>query len=194
MPHGSPGSVTAVLARIRAGEPTARARLFDLVYAHLRRLAAARAAGERAGRPEPTSVLHAALVRILGDTRLLDTAPNRAYLYAAVSEAIRRVLVDHVRERKALKRGGGCRPLPLDLLVDALAEERVDVADLRDALDALDRVNARASQVITLRALGGFTAAEVAGQLGVSVSTVENDTRFARAWLFRAMGGGDGDA
>ncbi len=195
MTDGPPGSLTAALAAARTGDPDARARLFDQVYAQLRRLAADRAAGERdAWAVQPTSVLHAALVRILDDPALLAAAPDRAYFFAAVTRAIRRVLVDRARERSALKRGGGRRALPLDALIGSLADERVDVVELRDALEGLERAHARACQIITLRTLGGFTAAEVADQLGVSVSTVEKDTRFALAWLHRTMRGDDGDS
>lgn len=189
MPNGSPDGVTAALAEVRAGDPEARARLFELVYAHMRRLAADQAAAEFGPAPQPTSVLHAAVIRLLADPALLATAPDRAYFFAAVTRAIRRVLVDRARERAALKRGGGRPAIPLDVLLDVLADERADAADVRDALDALEQAHPRPAQVLTLRALGGFTAAEVAGQLGVSVATVEKDTRFARAWLHRATGG-----
>jgi RNA polymerase sigma factor (TIGR02999 family) len=192
MPNATPGSVTVVLASARAGDPDAPARLFDLIYAHLRRLAADHVAAEFAPLGEPTSVLHDALLEVIADG-LITTAPDRAYFFAAVSRAIRRVLVDHARARLAVKRGGGRKILPLDALADRLAEERVDAVALRDALDALEQVHARSSQVITLRTLGGFTAAEVAEQFGVSLSTVEKDTQFARAWLHLAMGGRDGN-
>lgn len=183
--------LTVLLDSARAGSPAAREQLFEHAYARLRALAAQHLGREAACHTfNPTDLLHEAVIRIL-ESELPQNAVNGAYFLGSVSRAMRRVLVDHARGRDAVKRGG--RPLPLDALADYFAERKIDVAALREALDELEKVHERASQVITLRTLGGFTAEEVAARLGVSLSTVEKDTRFARAWLRNALGDGRAD-
>jgi RNA polymerase sigma factor (TIGR02999 family) len=102
---------------------------------------------------------------------------------------MRQLLVEHVRLRRAQKRGGGWRRVPLDDLSDSLAQQSLEAAAVHDALERLAAFHERQSQVITLRFFGGFTVDEVAELLGVSVSTVESDFRIARAWLHRHLGG-----
>jgi RNA polymerase sigma factor (TIGR02999 family) len=184
------GDVTQLLAAIRAEVPGADDRLLELVYSRLHGLASHYAADE----PDscslsPTALLHEALLRTLGDD-LFRKAPNRAYLFSAVCAAMRRVLVEHARRRKAGRRGGGRKPMPLDALLDRLEGRDVNVVEVNDALEALAAVHLRASQALTLRMLGGFTVREMAKQLGVCASTVEKDLRFARAWLHRQLEGG----
>jgi RNA polymerase sigma factor (TIGR02999 family) len=183
------GDVTQLLADIRAHVPGADGRLLELVYPRLHGLASHYAADE----PDscslsPTALLHEALLRTLDDD-LLRKAPNRGYLFSAVCVAMRRVLVEHAR-RRAERRGGGRKPLPIDALLDRLEGRNVNVVEVNDALEALAAVHLRASQALTLRMLGGFTVREMAEQLGVCPSTVEKDLRFARAWLHRQIEGG----
>jgi RNA polymerase sigma factor (TIGR02999 family) len=186
----APGDVTRLLDEIRAQVPGADDRLLELVYSRPRGLASHYTADEPDSCSlQPTALLHEALLRTLGDD-LWRTAPNRGYLFAAVCSAMRRVLVEHARRRKAERRGGGRRPLPLDSLLDRLEGRDINVVEVNDALEALAAVHLRASQALTLRLHGGFTVREMAEQLGVCTSTVEKDLRFARAWLHRQLEGG----
>jgi RNA polymerase sigma factor (TIGR02999 family) len=106
---------------------------------------------------------------------------------------MRRVLVEHARGRAADKRGGGQGQVPLDEALDYFARQRLDVLAVHEALDELAGLHDRQSQVVELRVFGGYTVEEVAGLLGVSVSTVESDFRKATAFLRGRLAEEDGD-
>jgi RNA polymerase sigma factor (TIGR02999 family) len=186
----SPGDVTVLLHAIRAGDAQAKGRLAALVYGELRGVAAGLMGRERGDHTlQPTALVHEAFVRLFRDD-LWRTAPNRSYLFGAAARAMREVLADHARRRRAAKRGGTVRRVPLDDLLDHLEhEQNVDVLALHESLDRLSALHDRQSQVVTLRFFGGFTVAEIAGLLGLSVSTVEADFRLARAWLRQQLKG-----
>jgi len=112
-----------------------------------------------------------------------------ARLVHAVARTMLQVLIEHARRRKAEKRGGKRRRVPLDSVLAHCAEHRLDTQDLHDSLNALAQVHERQATIITLRFLGSFTVKEVAELLDVSEGTVENDYRLARAWLRRRLKG-----
>ncbi|MBI3461604.1 MAG: sigma-70 family RNA polymerase sigma factor [Planctomycetes bacterium] len=183
--------VTALLAAIRSGNDRAKNQLVELVYDELHRVAVGLMRQERDGHSlQPTALLNEAFVQLLS-AGVLNEAPNRVYLFAAVAKAMRKVLADHARRRNALKRGGGQQRLPFDALLAYYEEQNLDVVALHDAIERLATLHERASSVVTMRFLGGFTVQEVASQLGVSMSTVESDFRFARAWLRKNLGEND---
>ena len=183
------GDITALLGAIRAGEGAAQQQIVQRVYDRWHRIAAALMRRERDDHTlGPTALLHEAFIRLIGGGAF-RTAANRAVLFAAAARAMRQTLADHARRRDAVKRGGGVRRVPLDGLLDHFEAQRVDVLALRDAIDRLEALHERKSLVVTLRCIGGFTVKEVADLLGVSVATVENDFRFARAWLWKELGG-----
>ena len=162
---------------------------FDLLYARLHGMAARAMAGERKGHTlQPTALLHEAWLRLARRARSVRTSDG-ARLVHAVARAMRQVLIEHARRRKAEKRGGKRRRVPLDSVLDHCAEHRLDTQDLHDSLDALAQVHERQATIITLRFLGGFTVKEVAELLDVSEGTVESDYRLARAWLRRRLNG-----
>lgn len=178
-----PNDVTTLLAKIRAGNGQAKGRLVDLVYDELHAVAANLMRRERETPSlQPTALLHEAFVRML-QGEVLGKAPDRRALFGTAVQVMRQVLADHARRRGALKRGGDRLHLPFDSLLDYCNEQKVDVVALNDALERLAQLHERASQVVTLRFLGGFSVQEVADELEVSLSTVESDYRFARAWL-----------
>jgi RNA polymerase sigma factor (TIGR02999 family) len=181
--------VTTLLGALRAGDPAAQERLVQRVYADLRELAAGLMRRERTDHTlEPTALVHEAVLRLL-DQDALPRAPNRRYLLAAAARAMRQVLVDHARTRQADKRGGGLHRQPLDDVLEYFSRQKLDVLAVHDALDRLARLDERQSQVVALRVFGGLTLEEVAEQLDVSVATVGNDFRMARAWLRRELAG-----
>jgi RNA polymerase sigma-70 factor, ECF subfamily len=186
----SPGDVTLLLQAIQSGDTGAKGRLADLVYAELRGAAAGLMGQERGDHTlQPTALLHEAFLRLFRD-ELLSKAPNRAYLFGAAARAMREVLADHARRRRAAKRGGAYRRVPLDELLDQLEQEHhVDVLAVHEMLDTLAALHERQTQIITLRFFGGFTVPEIAELLGISVSTVESDFRIARAWLRQQLKG-----
>lgn len=187
-----PGEITALLEAVRAGECGVQQQIVQRVYDRWHRIAAAFMRRERGDHTlGPTALLHEAFIRLVGGGAF-RTAANRTVLFAAAARAMRQTLADHARRRDAAKRGGGGRRVPLDGLFDHFEAQRVDVLALRDAIDRLQESHERPSLVVTLRCFGGFTVREVAEMLGVSVATVENDFRFARAWLWKRLGGDGG--
>ena len=141
---------------------------------------------------QATALLHEAWLRLVREEGL-DGIADRDRLIMAAARAMRQVLVDHDRHRKAGKRGGGMRRVPLDDVLDGLIAKGVDVQAVHEALDDLARApgqGRRQATVMTLRIFGRFSVKEVAEQLDVCVGTVENDYRRARAWLHRRLGGG----
>jgi RNA polymerase sigma-70 factor (ECF subfamily) len=180
--------LTLILGKARAGDEQARSELIALVYDELRQVATGLMRRERPDHSlPPTALVHEAVIRLLGDA-VFDKAPDRNFLFASAARAMREVLVDHARRRAADRRGGGRRRVPLDLVVDYFEEQGLEVVAVHEALDRLAELNARQSQVMTLRYFGGLTVPEVAAAIGVSVVTVERDWRLARAWLQGQLG------
>jgi RNA polymerase sigma factor (TIGR02999 family) len=179
--------VTCLLEQLQAGNEDARNQVVALVYEELRRIAAGLMREEPPDHTlEPTALVNEALLRLLrGD--VLRKAPDRRYLFAAAVRSMRQILVEHARRRATDKRGAGQQRVPLDAVLDHCREQNLDVAALHDALDRLAALDARQSQVVTLRFFGRFTVPEVAELLGVSVTTVEEDFRVARNWLHRQL-------
>ncbi|HYH63698.1 MAG TPA: ECF-type sigma factor [Urbifossiella sp.] len=178
-------AVTEVLAAAARGEPGAAAELLPLVYAELRRLAAARLAAERPGHTlDPTGLVHEAYLRLVGN----ETFDGRGHFFAA--EAMRRILVDAARRRAAVKRGGGLERVEL---ADVAAPEGVPAEELLALDAALDRFAAEhpeKAELVKLRYFAGLTQDEAAAALGVSAATAKRHWAYARAWLYRAVGGG----
>ena len=183
--------LTMILGRARAGDEPARGELLARIYDELRRVASRLMRRERIDHTlSPTTVVHEAVIRLLGEA-VFERSADRSFLFAA-ARAMREVLIDHARRRAAGRRGGGRRRVALDAVVDYLEEQGLDVVAVHEALDRLAQLDGRQAQVMTLRYLGGMTVAEVAGALGISVTTVEHDWRLARAWLAGQLGGWDG--
>lgn len=159
-----------------------------IVYAELRRLAAGYLRRERPGHTlQPTALVHEAYVRLL-DQRRLDWS-NRAQFIGLAAVMMRRILVNHARDRIADKRGGGVEHVPLTLAGEGIGAAEVNLLDLHDALSRLSEVDARKGQIVELKFFGGLTTEEIAETLRVSTATVERDWKFARAWLYRAVSG-----
>jgi RNA polymerase sigma factor (TIGR02999 family) len=179
---------TTLLEAAETGEAEAATldRLFLLVYDELRALAHWQLLRERTGHTlSSTALVHEAYVRLVDDTRVARN--GRAYFFAAAARAMRQVLVDYARKRRAAKRGGGQDLLSLDaseVSVDRFADELID---LDHALEHLAALNARQAHVVECRFFGGLELEETADALGVSVRTVKRDWALARAWLYDAL-------
>lgn len=182
--------VTAILAAWRAGERGALDRLMPLVYDELRSLAEGYLRRERPDHTlQATAVLHEAYLRLVEKTH--PHWEGRVHFFAVAAQVMRRILVDHARERRAAKRGGDAVQVALDADPAAApaALDLVDLLDLDAALDRLAALDARKGRVIELRYFGGLTEAEAAQVLEVSPATVRLDLRLARAWLLAELGG-----
>ena len=177
--------VTHILSSIEQGDPQAAEQLLPLVYDELRRLAAAKLAHEKPGQTlQATALVHEAYLRLV-DGEEVRHWDSRRHFFAAAAEAMRRILIDRARDRKRLKRGGGCMRQELDLemiLRDEASPD--DLIDLDAALVRLAGVDAQAADLVRLRLFAGLTVEEAASALGVSRRTAERDWTFARTWLF----------
>jgi RNA polymerase sigma factor (TIGR02999 family) len=183
---GQSDGITRLLNAWQNGDATARDRLFVLVYQELRRRASLQLRHERQGHTlRPTALVHEAYLRLMGQDRV--KWQNRAQFFAIASEMMRRVLVDHARERKAAKRGGTAVRVALEEDVAAAEAREVDLIALDAALDELAAMDPRQSRVVELRFFGGLGTAEIAEVLEVSRATVDRDWRFARTWLYRRL-------
>jgi RNA polymerase sigma factor (TIGR02999 family) len=163
-------------------------QLVNRVYKELRQVAAQLLQGERPGHTlQPTALVHEAYLRLVQD-RALAQRGGRKWLFFAAARAMRQVLVDHARQRNGPRRGGSWTREPLEAALAFYETQKIDVVALDEALHELQRLNERQSRIVELRVFGGYTTQEVAEQLGVSVATVENDFRKARAYLFSKLG------
>lgn len=172
-------------------DPPPQNELFPLIYRELRKVAGRYLARERSNHTlQPTALVHEAWMKLQHDKA--SPWQGRTHGLALGAQAMRRLLVDHGRHQKRVKRGGGMKPLSLDDLMDAGKTMAVPVEDLlmlEAALTKLEAADARAAQVVALRFFSGMTTPEVAEHLGVSVRTVEADWTYARAWLMRELSG-----
>ena len=179
--------VTQLLCKIESGEPAAPARLLELVYGELRRLAAQKMAQERSGQTlQPTALVHEAYLRLVDDDARQHWS-GRAHFFGAAAEAMRRILVEHARRKASLKGGGGHRPVELREDVPQPSPSAVDVIAISDALERLQQFEPRKADVVKLRYFAGLDLAETATALGLSEATVKRDWTYARAWLYREL-------
>ena len=176
--------VTRILEAIQAGQPKAASELLPLVYDELRQLAAAKLAQEKPGHTlDATALVHEAYVRLVGDHVFAD----RSHFFRVAAEAMRRILIDHARQKRRTRHGGHRTRVPLsdvELAAEAPADELL-------ALDeALDRFAAKApvkAELVKLRYFVGFSEEEAATALGISRATASRYWSYARAWLINAL-------
>ncbi len=185
--------ITQVLTAAAAGEPQAAADLLPMVYDELRRIAADQLAQERPGQTlQATALVHEAYLRIVGGSA--DTWENRRHFFAAAAESMRRILVERARRRKRQRHGGGRRRVELPIEDLPIADPKVDLLALDDALDRLMAEHPRPAELVKLRYFIGLSEQEAAEVLGISRATAARDWAFARAWLFDLLrdSGADG--
>lgn len=176
--------VTRLLEAAAAGDRRAAADLLPLVYDELRKLAAVRLAGENPNHSlDPTALVHEAYLRLIGDQQF----DGRGHFFAAAAEAMRRILVNHARDRHRLKRGGGWHRVDLDQLADVGAATDEDLLSLDEALARLATAYPATAELVKLRFFAGMTLDEAAFALGVSPRTAGRHWVFARAWLADAL-------
>ncbi len=181
---------TRLLGELRGGDRSAADRLLPLVYAQLRALAASHFRGRPAGQTlQPTALVHEAFLRMVAHDGAARDWRDRAHFCAACSLAMRQILADHARRRRAAKRGGGWKRLSLSGVIDERGPaDGIDAQALDDALTRLAGRSERQAQLVIYRFFGGLSVEEAACALGVSVTTAEKDWRVARAWLRAELG------
>ena len=185
----SPGKVSQLLVEWSAGDKAALDKLIPLVYDELHRMAHRYMRGERPGHSLQTSaVINEAYLRLVDYTKM--RWQNRAHFFAVAAQLMRRILVDHARSLHYAKRGPGAVKVPLDEAVVS-QEPATDMVALDDALINLATLDPRKSQIVELRYFGGLSIEETAEVLGLSPTTVKREWRGAKAWLHRAITGGE---
>ena len=177
---------TIVLQSVAQGDRAKSEELLPQIYHELRKLAQVHMGRESRGHTlQATALVHEAWLRLVeeGDR----TWQNRSSFFAAASMAMRRILVDHVRSKTALKRGGGQVRITLDdiNLSDSEKEETILMVD--EALERLEQIHPLRAKVVVLKFFGGMTGREVAEALGISESSVNRHWACARVWLFNAI-------
>ncbi|HRP61790.1 MAG TPA: sigma-70 family RNA polymerase sigma factor [Phycisphaerales bacterium] len=175
-------NVTQVLAQAQRGDSHAVHQLYSLVYAELHSIAGRFFASRQAGHTlQPTLIADDIFMKLVQNT---DTSwEGRAHFFAVAAKAMRDLLVDHARTKRAQKRGGGWGRVTLDGLGVDNRQEQVDLMDLEAALSKLGTIDSRQERIVELRFFAGLTMEEIAQVLGVSERTVHYDWRMARAWL-----------
>jgi DNA-directed RNA polymerase specialized sigma24 family protein len=171
--------VTRILSAIEKGDPRAAEQLLPLVYDELRRVAAEKMAREKPGQTlQPTALVHEAYLRLVAPSQSASQAgqketvhwDSRRHFFAAAAEAMRRILVEQARRKGTAKRGGGRARMALD-----------------EALQALERHDSQAADLVKLRYFGGLGHQEAAQTLGISRRAADRLWVIARAWLYRHL-------
>jgi RNA polymerase sigma factor (TIGR02999 family) len=177
--------ITRVLGDIRSGKAGA-ADLLPLVYTQLRELAAARLARENPGHTlDATALVHEAYLRVGCDQGFDD----RGHFFAAAAEAMRRILVEGARRKKAARHGGGLQRHDAEELTLAAPEPAEDLVALDEALVRFEQIEPQKAELVKLRYFAGLTIEEAAETLGISPATAKRHWSYSRAWLFHALSG-----
>lgn len=180
-------AVTVILNRAQQGDPKAAEELLPLVYDELRRVAAARMAGNAAGHTlQPTALVHEAWLRLVGKEAEAQFQ-NRTHFFAAAAEAMRHILIDHARRKQALRHGGGQQRVDADALEIAAPADDDELLAVNAALDRLAQADPAKAELVKLRYFVGMTIEEAAAALGISEPTAKRRWALARAWLFNEI-------
>jgi RNA polymerase sigma factor (TIGR02999 family) len=187
-PHhmASQANITELLVGYGRGDKEALDQLMPVVYDELRRQAARYLRREQAGHTlQTTALIHEAYMRLV-DQRNVQWQ-NRAHFFGIAAQLMRRILVDHARTKKRVKRGGSDVRVSLGDAAVAVKGQDLDVVALDEALDRLARVDEQQSRVVELRFFSGLTVEETAEVMGISKATVKRDWSMAKAWLHREL-------
>lgn len=180
--------MTRLIEAVQRGEAGAAEDLLPLVYDELRRLAAYRLSQEGAPHTlQPTALVHEVWLKVAGRNSL--QWKGRSHFFSAAAEAMRRILIDVARRKSRLKRGGNKGLTELDESKIELSVPAEDFMQLHEALDALDKEDHLAAEVVKLRYFIGLSVAEIAEVMSLAPRTVDRHWAFARAWLKRAIQG-----
>ncbi len=190
----SPGEITALLREASRGNKEAFDRLLPLVYDELKRLASGKLRLERPGHTlSTTALVHEAYFKLVGQTR--TDWRNASQFFAVASEAMRRILIDYAKQRRAAKRGGSASRLPLDEAEDIPAgalfsdDQAEELLALDDALHRLAAFNPDGARVVQYRFFGGLSLEEVGRLMGTSERTARRAWSMAKAWLRQELEG-----
>jgi RNA polymerase sigma factor (TIGR02999 family) len=180
--------ITQILREISCGNQQGVEQLLSLVYTELKRIAAQKMAGEAPGNTlQPTALVHEAWMRMAGDGEA--QFENRAHFFSAAAEAMRRILVDSARRKKAIRRGSGASREELEDYHRVQDGRSDDLLAVDEALDMLCKEDPEAANLVKLRYFVGMTMVEAAATMVMSLRNAERTWTYARAWLRRRIGG-----
>ena len=182
--------VTQILSRMTDGESAASDELLPIVYAELRRLAAAKLASEKPGQTlQATGLVHEAYLRLIGNaaTRGSREWKSRGHFFGAAAEAMRRILVERARRRKAAKHGGEFRRVELSESDLLSRHDPSEILALNDAMNSLARKDSQTAELVKLRVFADFSVEDAGAMLGLSRATAYRQWTYARAWLKDVM-------
>jgi RNA polymerase sigma factor (TIGR02999 family) len=183
--------VTAMLFAMEQGDRQAAAQLMTLVYDELHRLAVQKMAHEAPGHTlQATALVHEAYLRLV-DVERVQHFNGRGHFFAAAAEAMRRILIENARRKRALQRGGDRKRVDLDLVEPAAPRLSDDVLALDAALEKLEQADRLKADLVKLRYFAGLTMEQAAEALGISPATAHRYWNYARAWLHQEITGQD---
>jgi RNA polymerase sigma-70 factor, ECF subfamily len=179
------------VAELLIGDPNEDRETIDrmvvAIYNELRALAEFEMAGERPGHTlQATALVHAALIRLLQETDLKKLT-NKQYFFGAAAIAMRRILVEHARGRAATKRGGGCKRVALDEMLDDFKKNSIDLLTLNEALEAMEKETPRQNAFLNEHYFCGRSIKEIARDYRLSVETVRQEIRKAETWIAKYL-------
>ncbi len=178
----SESNITALLRASASGDRSDLDALMAAIYDDMRRLAESHLRTERQDHTlQPTALVHEAYLKLI-DQRTTDWK-DRAHFFAIAARIIRRILVDHSRQKKATKRGADLRRISLDHADEPRQETNLDLIALDEALEELSQIDLQQSRIVELRFFGGLTIEEIAEALSVGRRSVDRDWSAAKAWL-----------
>jgi RNA polymerase sigma factor (TIGR02999 family) len=189
----STSDVTRLLLRWSEGDASALDRLLPVIYGELRRIASSQLRRERPDHTlAPTALVHELYLRLVDQRRA--TWQHRAQFFGVAAQLMRRILVDHARERQATKRGGSATRVSLEYALEeseaagpAHGSDALEVLSVDEALSRLARLDADQARIVELRFFAGLTVEETAHLLNRSPRTIKREWRLARAWLYREL-------
>jgi len=178
--------VTILLEDARSGSEEALNQLVPLVYDELRHIASNHLRTAGPGQTMlTTDLVHESFLKLIGSRNL--SWQNRLHFFSIAAASMRQIIVDHARARHAGKRGGHMARVPMDDELAINDQSLDEIAELDEALCALEKSDARSARIVELRYFGGLSNAEIAELLNISSRTVIRDWEFARAWLYQFL-------
>ena len=181
------GEATVILAAIEAGDQAATEQLLPLVYAELRRLAAARLAHEKPGQTlQATALVHEAFLRLVDGAKVQQWS-SRRHFFAAAAESMRRILVDNARRKRRPKAGGDRKRIEMNEACCFTDERADELLALHEALEKLEQESPEKAELVKLRYFAGLSHQEAAQALGISRATADRYWAYARVFLYSAI-------
>jgi RNA polymerase sigma factor (TIGR02999 family) len=178
--------VARILESIEHGDPKAADELLPLVYDELRKLAVSKMANEAPNQTlQPTALVHEAWLRLVGVAN--PQFDGRAHFFAAAAEAMRRILIDKARHKRAIRHGGDQQRVDFEGIEVSASGGDDELLAVNEALDKLAAQNQVEAELVKLRYFVGMTIDEAAEVLGISARTADNYWSHARAWLFQEI-------